>query len=118
MSQFLPLIVIALLAWWWWDSMRAREAAVAAGKRACRAFDSQFLDDSVVLSALRPHRQPNGSLALARLYRFEFTREGQGRHDGYARLVGRRVVDVHLDAVAVPPTAIDPVLERAAEDDR
>jgi len=99
MHQLLPFLIIGAIALWWWDSMRAREAAVAACRRACRAFDSQFLDDSVVLTAVKPRRSAAGGWCLARTYRFEFSPDGGGRYSGHARLFGRRVVDVHLDAV-------------------
>lgn len=111
MSQLLPFLVIAAIGLWWWDSMRAREAAVAACRRACRTFDTQFLDDSVVLRGIRPRRDAGGILCVARLYRFEFTRTGEGRHWGYVRLLGRRVVDVHLDAAERPPVAAPPSIE-------
>jgi len=112
MNQLLPFLVLGLIALWWWDSMRAREAAVAASRRACRAFEHQFLDDSVVLRGIRPQRDPRGGWCLARLYHFEFSPGGAGRYSGYTRVLGRRVVDVHLDAVEGPPAAPQPVLDR------
>lgn len=99
MSQLIPLLLVAAGAYWWWDSMRAREAAVVAARQACRTFEAQFLDDSVVLRRLRPRRDDSGRLRASRMYSFEFTRSGEGRHTGYAWLMGRRVVNVHLDAV-------------------
>ncbi len=110
MSQLLPFLVLGLALLWWWDSMRAREAAVGACRRACRAFGAQFLDDSVVLRRLRVQRDSGGGLCLARLYHFEFSQTGDGRQAGYARLLGRRVVDVHLDAAEHPPASPVPGL--------
>ena len=114
MNQLLPFLLIALVALWWWDAMRAREAAVVASRRACRAFDTQFLDDSVVLRQLRPQRDAAGRWCLARLYRFEFSQTGAGRQAGYVRMHGRRVVDVHLDAADGPATAA-PAVERSVD---
>lgn len=91
--------IVALIAAWWWTSMRAREAATQAARRACRTFDTQLLDDTVALRGLRPRRDSSGALALRRIYRFEFTRSGAERFNGYATLLGRQVLDVHLDAV-------------------
>lgn len=116
MNQLLPFVVLGAICLWWWDSMRAREAAVAACRRACRAFDSQFLDDSVVLRGLRPQRDPEHGWCIARLYRFEFSSDGRGRHAGHARLLGRRVVDVHLDAVDRPPATTPPAIEHSRDE--
>lgn len=93
------IVIVTLIATWWWTSMRAREAATRAARQACRTFDTQLLDDTVALRGLRPRRDNNGALALRRTYRFEFTRSGAERFNGYATLLGRRVLDVHLDAV-------------------
>lgn len=105
MTQLIAMLLLAVLGWWWWDSMQAREVAVAAARRACRTFSTQLLDDSVVLRRIRPRRDPGGSFRLLRMYTFEFTREGDERHTGYASVLGRRVLDVHLDDVdgEVPP---------------
>ncbi len=99
MSQLLTIVIVALMATWWWTAMRAREAAARAARQACRTFDAQLLDDTVALRGMRPRRDTNGALALRRTYRFEFTRSGAERFNGYATLLGRRVLDVHLDAV-------------------
>lgn len=111
MSQLLPLLLIALAGLWWWDAMRAREAAVAASRRACREFGTQFLDDSVVLRRLRLGRDARGARALTRLYSFDFSDHGVGRYTGYVRMVGRHVVDVHLEACDRPPAASSADLE-------
>lgn len=106
MTQLIPILLLALIAWWWWDSMQAREIAVNAARRACRAFSTQLLDDSVVLRRIRLQRDSRGRVGLLRMYTFEFTRLGDERRNGYASLLGRRVLDVHLDDVedeAPPP---------------
>lgn len=116
MNQLLPFVVIGAICLWWWDCMRAREAAVAACKRACRAFGTQFLDDSVVLRGLRPQRDPQYGWCIARLYRFEFSPTGKGRHAGHVRLLGHRVVDVHLEAADQPPRAAPPAIEHSRDE--
>lgn len=106
MTQLVALLVLAAVGWWWWDSMQSREAAVAAARRACRTFSTQLLDDSVVLRRIRLRRH-RGGLGLLRMYTFEFTREGDERRNGYASVLGRRVLDVHLDDIDAdtPPPA-------------
>lgn len=106
MSQIVvALLLLAVLGWWWWDSMQAREVAVDAARRACRTFATQLLDDSVVLRRIRLRRGRGGRLRLLRMYTFEFTRAGDERRTGYASVMGRRVLDVHLDDVdaSAPP---------------
>jgi hypothetical protein len=91
--------LLAGVAAWWWLSMRAREQAVQAARRACRTFDVQLLDETVALRGLRPVRDRDGRLRLRRLYQFEFTRSGSERHGGHVALLGQRLMDVHLEAV-------------------
>lgn len=79
--------------------MQAREVAARAARKACRTFEAQLLDDTVALRSVRPRRDETGRMSLRRVYRFEFTRSGSERFAGYATLLGRRVLDVHLDAV-------------------
>lgn len=106
MTQMVAMLLLALIGWWWWDSMQAREAAMSAARRACRTFSTQLLDDSVVLRRVRIQRDRRGRFGLLRMYTFEFTRVGDERRNGYASLLGRRVLDIHLDDVeadAPPP---------------
>ena len=97
MTQIGAILVLAGLGAWWWHSMQVREVAVDAARRGCRAFGVQFLDDSVVLRRFRPRRDRTGRLCLWRTYAFEFTRSGGERRAGYVTLLGRRLLDVHLD---------------------
>ncbi len=99
MSQLLVIFIVASIGAWWWSSMQAREVASRSARQACRTFDAQLLDDTVALTSMRPRRSHGGRLTLWRVYRFEFTRSGSERFAGYATLLGRRVLDVHLDAV-------------------
>ena len=82
---------IALLAWLWYDSMRARERAVAAGLRACERERLQLLDETVECVSLRPARDAEGRLALRRVYRFEFSDNGDNRRGGSIVMLGGEV---------------------------
>lgn len=106
MTQLVAMLLLALIGLWWWGSMQAREVAVGAARRACRTFSTQLLDDSVVLRRIRLQRDRRGRVGLLRMYTFEFTRAGDERRNGYVSVIGRRVLDVHLDDVeadAPPP---------------
>jgi len=91
------LAALAVLAWLWFDSMRAREHAVAAGARACEREGLQFLDETVECVSLRPVRAANGQLTLERVYRFEFSDNGDNRRAGSISMLGGEVESLTLE---------------------
>ena len=92
---FISLLVFSF--WLWRDSMNAREKALAAGKRACKQFNVQFLDDTVSISGLRLCRTKYGTMALCRLYSFDFSLDGEVRRLGNISMRGQIIEDVTLD---------------------
>jgi len=80
--EWLALVGLAALGWLWYDSMRARERAVVAGKAACERDRLQFLDETVECISVRPARNAAGHLVLRRMYRFEFSDDGNSRRSG------------------------------------
>ena len=80
------------------DSMRAREAAVEAGRRACAAEQLQLLDWTVVLRQIRLGRDADGRLRFRRTYGFEFADTGDNRTQGSLTLLGDQLI-----AVGLPP---------------
>jgi len=92
MLSFLDLLMLlaagALLGYWL-SGMRARELARAAGLRACRAADVQFLDDTVLLRRVRLTRDAGARLVFVREYDFEFATEGDVRHRATVTVTGR-----------------------------
>ena len=97
MSEFFLLALLVFIVWLWRDGMQAREQAVAAGMRACKQIDAQFLDQTVVLSKLRLCRTNSGTMALCRLYVFDFTLDGEVRREGLISMQGQRILDLILD---------------------
>ena len=91
------LAMLAALAWLWFDSMRARERAVAAGVRACEREGLQFLDETVEWVSLRPVRAASGRVALKRIYRFEFSDNGDNRRGGSISMLGGEVESLTLE---------------------
>ncbi len=85
--------VIAL----WAAGMRAREAAIAAVRRACRRDNLQLLDETVALDRMRPARDRDGRMRWRRTYRFEFTQLSERRHEGTVELLGTRLVGLDLE---------------------
>lgn len=95
-AHLLTLIAFGLILWFWRDSLAAREATVAAARRACESMGVQLLDQTVSLHgrglSLRGSRP-----RLRRRYHFEFSTNGTDRHPGYAETVGHQVVKMHLE---------------------
>jgi hypothetical protein len=97
------LLVVAALAAagsFLWSSLRAREAANAAIRPACRAHGYLFLDDTVALDRIRLRRDEEGRARIARVYRFDYSDTGDNRRRGYVTLLGARVEEVSLGTVA------------------
>jgi hypothetical protein len=96
----LEISVLALFlfgGWFWVDSMRAREAALDAGRRACAAENVQFLDWTVAVVKIRIGRSADGRLRLRRIYEFEFSDTGNNRLRGSITLLGAQLIALHLD---------------------
>lgn len=97
MQEFLFLSLLIFIIWFWRDSMKTHEKAVDSAKRACHHINAQLLDDTVVLNKLRLCRTNNGTMALCRLYSFDFTMDGQLRRLGNISMKGYSIVDIVLD---------------------
>jgi hypothetical protein len=96
LTELLLLLLLGLVVWFVSDSLRSRETAHAAARRACEEAGVQFLDDTVSQSVLRIARDAEGRVVLERHYRFEFSPTGYDRERGRVRLLGQRVQEVNL----------------------
>ncbi|MFN4064615.1 DUF3301 domain-containing protein [Azoarcus communis] len=94
--ELLALILLCLGAWFWLDSLKAREAGVAAARAACAREGVQLLDETVVGRGLRLARDDNGRMVVRRAYDFEYSDSGDDRHRGAVVLLGREVVLLEL----------------------
>ena len=97
MPELLTLLVFAALVWLWFDSMRARERALALGKRACERDGLMFLDATVECVSLRPSRNADGRFALRRTYTFEFSDTGNNRRNGSVVMLGGEVESIYTE---------------------
>ena len=59
MFEIFAVVLLAGMAWLWLFSLRARETAVEAARRACIAQGVQLLDGTLGPASFRP--QPRGS---------------------------------------------------------
>jgi len=97
MAESFTLVLLAALVWLWFDSMRARERALASGKRACERDGLMFLDETVECIALRLARNGDGRVALRRTYGFEFSDTGNNRRSGSIVMLGGEVESLYTE---------------------
>jgi len=97
MAESITLFLLAALVWLWFDSMRARERALAAGKRACERYDLMFLDETVECIRLGVARDDSGHMALRRTYGFEFSDTGNNRRSGSIVMLGGEVESLYTE---------------------
>ncbi|HEC16613.1 MAG TPA: DUF3301 domain-containing protein [Sedimenticola sp.] len=96
MSGSLATILLLILAvWLWLDSLRAKEQAVGICARACDEHLVQLLDQTVTLHRLGLRWGPEG-IRLRRIYRFDYSEDGTGRHTGHLVLVGSRLEELSM----------------------
>jgi hypothetical protein len=89
-NALLPLLIVLLLAWLWLDSARAREFATTLAQRYCDNRGMQFLDQTVALCRVGL-RWTSSGLRVRRMFRFDFSLEGAGRHTGHVLMLGARL---------------------------
>jgi hypothetical protein len=111
MWEAFALLLLAAGTLLWVDTLRAREAALAAGRAACERYDLMLLDDTVSVTKTRFERNAEGHLRIARTYRFEFSDTGNNRRQGAIRLLGSLTEDIVFEPYG---TAEDEALPRIA----
>lgn len=86
------ICLLALVAWFWLDTLRAREAGIAAARALCLGRGLQLLDDTVASESLRLARDDDGKVRFRRVYAFEYSDTGDNRRHGSVTLLGSRVI--------------------------
>jgi hypothetical protein len=104
--EIASLALVGALAWFWLDSLRARDAAVNAARRACESEGLQFLDDTASLAGLKLERDGGSVLRFRRIYNFEYSDTGDNRRRGSVVMLGRRVVLLNVGLRLVPDDRI------------
>lgn len=100
-ESFLLLLALAGI-WFWLDTLKAREAGVAAARAACAEEGWQFLDESVVGRGVRLARDDEGRLRLRRIYAFEYSESGFNRSAGSVTLLGQELEWLSIRHAARP----------------
>jgi hypothetical protein len=96
LTETVFILILAAIAWVWIDSLRAREACLAAVRSACEDDGLQFLDETVSVSRLRLARDDGGQLRIERHYAFEYSDTGNNRRRGGATLLGQEITMLNL----------------------
>ena len=96
-SEILFILILLGLLWFWRDSSSAREKATRSARAACQQIGAQFLDETVVLEKIRLCRRNTGTMALCRLYEFDFTLDGEQRRSGVIHMKALIIEDILLD---------------------
>ena len=92
------IIWLGLLAtgiWFWLDSARAREIATALAAGVCRRHGFQFLDGTAALAGLGLRWTRQG-VRLRRVFSFDYSEAGVGRHTGHLVLLGMALEEFSL----------------------
>lgn len=95
MSTLLALIALLAVIWFWLDSLRTREIATGIGRAACRRQQVQFLDQTVALQRMGLRWLADG-VRLRRVYRFDYSEEGAGRHTGHITMIGMQLEELSM----------------------
>jgi hypothetical protein len=94
--EIVSLALLGALGWFWLDSLKARDAAILAARKACESEGLQFLDETVAIGGLKPARNDDGQLLLRRVYNFEYSDTGDNRRQGSVVLLGQRVMVLNI----------------------
>ncbi len=92
------LAIFALLVtigWLFLDSLRVQEKAIVICNKACKERHVQFLDQTVSLHRVGIKWGVEG-VRLRRVYRFDYSDDGENRHTGHLVLVGTRQEELSM----------------------
>ena len=89
------LLLVAAALWFWYDTIKARDAGIAAARQSCAGLGLQLLDDTVIVKKLRLARDDEGRLRPERVFSFEYSDTGDNRRRGSITTLGSDVTDVY-----------------------
>jgi hypothetical protein len=103
-AELAGILAAAAVAWFVLDSLRARERAVAHGRRACERGEVLFLDDTVQCVRTRFGRDEDGRFAVRRRYLFEFSETGNNRRKGVIVMLGPQLESLEMEPYGMAAT--------------
>lgn len=91
------LAALGGVVWGWLWLSRMRERALSEAKRLCAELPAQCLDESVVLTSLKPRALLHGAQRIETHYAFEFSLAGHDRYRGELMLARGRLQWARLE---------------------
>ena len=96
MHETLAIAVLLItIGWLFLDSLRAQEKAILICRKACGERNVQLLDQTVSLHRVGVRWGTEG-IRLRRIYRFDYSDDGEDRHTGHLVLVGTRQEELSM----------------------
>ncbi|HHM04205.1 MAG TPA: DUF3301 domain-containing protein [Gammaproteobacteria bacterium] len=99
--ELIALFLVALALLLWWHTVDIERLALGAARHHCGEMGVQFLDDSIILSAMGLQRDRHGRLRVRRVFRFEFASTGEQRYKGYVTFLAYETQGVVLEPYRV-----------------
>lgn len=96
LTDLLVLALFGAACLYFLSSIRVRELAIQAVKRASEKDDYQLLDQSVHIDRISLSRDDTGRWRIWCQYRFDYSYDGVERRQGHVIMLGK-----HLQAVVV-----------------
>ena len=94
----LLIILLVMLIMLWYEILKTRELVIKRCQHVCEEAELQFLDETVASISIKPERDQDGRLVLARTYHFEFSDSGDNRLSGTVTMLGKQLGPMHLEA--------------------
>jgi len=91
--------LLVTIGWLFLDSLRSQETAIAICKKACEERNVQLLDQTVSVHRVGIRWGTEG-IRLRRVYRFDYSDDGENRHTGHLILVGTRQEELSMGLIS------------------
>jgi len=98
-EAFILTVIIIAVIWLFLDSLRSQETAIAICKKACEERKVQLLDQTVSVHRVGIRWSTEG-IRLRRVYRFDYSDDGENRHTGHLILVGTRQEELSMGLIS------------------
>ena len=96
MNSILLLIAITFLVLFWYESLKVRELAINQCKIICEQAGLQLLDQTVALDTISFSLSRTDLFYLNRVYKFEISRNGVDRINGYLSVKGKTIEIIQI----------------------
>ena len=97
LSELCFFFILIGAVYYWWRSSEQHSVAVFNAKKYCQEREIQLLDDTLSFKKFSFTKASNNRKYFCRHYSFDFSLEGQDRHNGEIVLSGYSVIRVMLE---------------------